>query len=64
MAAERSRSTRPCSVSITDITGKTIYTSTVNSKSTIINLKNQPAGIYFIKIKTESGIYTEKLIIQ
>ncbi len=64
VAAERSRSTRPCSVSITDITGKTIYTSTVNSKSTIINLKNQPAGIYFIKIKTESGIYTEKLIIQ
>ncbi len=64
VAAERSRSTRPCSVSITDITGKTIYTSTVNSKSTIINLKNQPAGIYFINISIENQIFTQQLIIQ
>ncbi len=60
---------KPYSINIIDVTGKTIYTSTVQQgsntfKSSIINLKDRPAGIYFIKIKTETEIYTEKIIIQ
>ncbi len=66
-------SLRPAGVSITNITGKTIkhfsitcteHSRSVNNQSTIINLENQPKGIYFINIQTETGIYTEKLIIQ
>ncbi len=53
-----------CSVLITNITGKTIYNSIINSKSSIVNLKNQPKGVYFINIQTETGIYIQKLIIQ
>ncbi len=50
---------------ITDITGKTIYSRDVACNvSTKIDISNQPKGIYFIKINTETGIYTEKLIIQ
>ena len=53
-------------LTITNITGKIIYNSqfsTFNSQFSI-DISNQPAGIYFINIKTETGIYTEKLIIQ
>ena len=49
-------------LTITDITGKIILNSqfsTLNSQFTI-----KEKGIYFIAIKTENQIYTEKIIIQ
>ncbi len=55
-------SARPRSIEITDITGRTIKQLSINSQSTIINLKNQPEGIYFIKIQTENNIITKKII--
>ena len=53
-------------VKITDITGKIIYKEqfTIHNSQFTINLTNQPAGIYFLNIQTETGIYTEKIIIQ
>ena len=52
-------------IEIIDITGQTIKQYSIfNNQHSIINLEEQPAGIYFINIKTETGIYTEKLIIQ
>ncbi len=59
-------SLRPAGVSITDITGKTIYNQQlgIHNSQFVIDISNQPTGIYFINIQTESGIYTEKLIIQ
>ncbi len=48
---------------ITDITGKTIYSSLFESNEAF-DISNQPSGIYFINIKTENGIYSEKIIIQ
>ena len=63
-------SARPCSVSITNITGKIIYKqqSVIRNSQFVINKK----GIYFINIvyaersrsKTETDFYSEKLIIQ
>ncbi len=49
-------------IEIIDITGKTIYNQqfVIRNSQFVIN----KAGIYFIKINTETGIYTEKLIIQ
>ena len=49
------------SVKITDITGKTIYT-TIGHVPLQIDISNQPAGIYFIKIQTENKIIIKKLI--
>ncbi len=57
-------SARPCSVSIANITGKTIKQFSINSEHFTIDISNQPKGIYFITIKIETGIYTEKIIIQ
>ncbi len=49
---------------ITDITGKLILSKDVACNvSTKIDISNQPAGIYFINIQTETEIYTEKIII-
>jgi len=53
---------------ITDITGKTIYTMAHKGSSPLvcplqIDISNQPKGIYFLTIKTETGVYTGKLII-
>ncbi len=36
----------------------------INNQSTIINLSDQPKGIYFVKIQTEELIIIEKLIIK
>ena len=57
-------SNKPCHISITDITGKLVTSETneliiSNSQFTI-----HKKGIYFIKIKTENAIYTEKIIIK
>ena len=51
---------------ITNITGKIIFSKDVacNVSTSKFDLSNQSKGIYFIKINTETGIYTEKLIIQ
>ena len=52
-------------VEITDITGKIINNEqlTINNEQFTIDISNQSAGIYFINIQTETGIYTEKIII-
>ncbi len=46
---------------IADITGKTIYTR--KHAPLHIDISNQSTGIYFIKIQTENGVYTKKIII-
>jgi len=65
-------SARPCSVSITDITGKTLYNYqlpalsggevSINNSQSKLDLSNQPSGIYFLTIKTKTDIYTEKIL--
>lgn len=52
------------SVSITDITGKTIYHSELKTadSETIIDISNQPNGVYFIKLQTEQKIIINKVI--
>ncbi len=50
---------------VISITGKIVYTSKLQNFTDLeIDLTNQPQGIYIIKIQTENGTYTEKLIIQ
>ncbi len=51
------------SLQIIDITGKIIYSKDKACLVTI-DISNQPAGIYFIKIQTENEIITRKLIKQ
>ena len=54
--------TKPESVEITDLTGKKIQNIQYSIFNNQYSIKEK--GIYFIKINTKTGIYTEKLIIQ
>jgi len=47
-------------VEIYDVTGKTVLTSHV----TTIDISHLQAGIYFIKLKTDKGELTKKVIKQ
>ena len=46
-----------------NVYGEKIYTSTINSQSSMINL-DVPSGIYFLYIKTKQGSSARKIIIQ
>ncbi len=47
---------------IVNLSGSIIYTQKLNSKKTEINIENQPAGIYIIKIISNNKVYTSKIM--
>ncbi len=53
-------------INITNIAGRLVLNETkeIDNQSTIINISNQPSGIYFLKINTENRIITKKIIIK
>jgi len=51
-------------IEIYNVMGEKIYESEINTNNADIDLASHPAGIYFIRIKTESKVVTQKLIIQ
>lgn len=51
-------------IQVTDVLGNVIYQSTISNLQSVINLSNQPKGIYFLKVQSADGkIYTEKIIL-
>ena len=52
------------SVQMYDVQGRLLQTVMVNSNVQLLNIASRPAGIYFIKITTDKGIKTEKVIKQ
>lgn len=51
------------SASVLDLSGKTILSAQLESKSTQLTV-NAPAGIYFVRVNLEGSIYTQKVIIK
>jgi hypothetical protein len=51
-------------ISITDVTGKTVYTNKNIGDNTTIDLTFLHSGVYFAKIKSVSGEKNEKIIIK
>ncbi|NNJ54877.1 MAG: T9SS type A sorting domain-containing protein [Bacteroidia bacterium] len=51
---------------ILNVSGQTVYTENVNAKRVAksLNTSDFGSGIYFIKVVTENGSYTNRLIIQ
>ncbi len=49
-------------VSIIDVNGKLILKTTINATSNSINISQLNNGIYFVRIETEKGILTKKLV--
>src|SRR4029078_30266 len=53
-------------ITITDISGKRVYESAwgANSTSKEIDVKSFNAGIYFLQLKTDRSIHTERIVIR
>lgn len=52
-------------ISIVDLTGKVVYTSTVNGLTeTTVNTANFAAGMYTVNVQTSAGVATKKLMIR
>lgn len=47
-----------------DMTGKPVQTGFVKNTDNTLNMSNLSKGMYFIKLHTETGVETHKLIIQ
>ncbi len=52
------------SIEIVNVLGEKVYATKINSAQSEIDLSKQPQGIYFIKLISEQGTATKKLIIQ
>jgi len=52
------------SVEVIGMTGQTVFKSIVNFDHFEIKLQNRPSGVYVLKIQTENGVKTQKLIIR
>ena len=49
-------------IQITDLTGKMVYSSFVINNN-LINVSTLPSGIYLVKIDTDKGVKTERVIV-
>ncbi len=52
------------SIKIFNVVGAEIYQSSTSNQITVIDLSNQPKGIYFVKINTEKSSFTKRIVIQ
>lgn len=50
-------------ITICDLNGKIIYTTTSTERQVLVNTKEFAEGVYFVKVRTEDLIATKKLVI-
>lgn len=50
-------------VSIVSITGQIVYSNTFTNNA-VLNLSEQPAGIYFLRLKTDNKVINKRIIIE
>ncbi len=60
----KTNSTKKQIITISDITGKIIYTTTTLLDKTTINTSNFAQGVYAVQVQTDDSVRTNKLIIQ
>ncbi|MBN4062544.1 T9SS type A sorting domain-containing protein, partial [Bacteroidales bacterium AH-315-I05] len=51
-------------IGVYNVLGERVYWSVVSGKSQVIDISNQPKGIYFLQLKTGEGIMNKKVILQ
>lgn len=53
------------SITIADISGRTVYQNTINNQQTLqVDLSKQPKGVYIIRLNTDDRSYTNKIMIE
>jgi len=51
-------------VTINNVLGQTVYSTTTNGMNTTIDLSSFDKGIYTVELKNKNAIYTEKVIVE
>lgn len=51
------------SVSVTNLSGQRVYTTTLNATQTSINLGNIASGMYIVRVETAQGTYQQKVSV-
>ena len=51
-------------LTVNNVLGQTVFSSTTNEMNTNINLSSFDKGIYTVELKDENAIYTEKIIVE
>ncbi|MFH2094302.1 MAG: T9SS type A sorting domain-containing protein [Bacteroidota bacterium] len=52
------------SITIYNSLGENVKQISATGKTTSINVSGLPAGVYFVKVVTEKGVVSEKIILQ
>jgi hypothetical protein len=54
----------PIELQVMDLTGRIIFQTSISSQDkTEIDLTDQPKGMYFVRVKSAEGLFTEKIVI-
>ena len=51
-------------VTVNNVLGQTVFSTTTNEMNTTIDLSNFDKGVYTVELKDENAIYTEKIIVE
>ena len=51
-------------LSISDITGKTVYNTTINNSTQVIDISKLSKGIYFVKVSYAEKSFVQKLVVE
>ncbi len=51
-------------ITITDVSGKVINSTTTNERTLDINMSNVPQGIYLVTVRTNGNVYREKVVVE
>jgi subtilisin family serine protease len=49
---------------VTDLTGRVVLEGGVSKPTTILDLQNQPSGVYIVTVKNNSGVVVRKIVTQ
>ncbi len=51
-------------LSITDVAGKVIYTTSGTGREQVVNLEGKASGVYFVRVTVDDRSYVEKVILK
>jgi hypothetical protein len=49
---------------ITNLLGQTMIEKSLSGELSTVSLENLSAGVYLIQIKTEKGVFVQKIVVQ
>ena len=50
-------------IKVSNLAGQIMENIIVNNNNTILNVSKYDAGVYFLQVKTDKGLFTKKIIV-